>query len=106
MSTIKRSDRVIVLSSDGTVAEQGTYKEISSNPSGAFSKLMEWQRSGGETGGGPEQKGPPIDIENAIQALGEDRDNEEDTEEEGLKVTKKEDIKSEVVLEKFDQQRG
>jgi putative ABC transport system ATP-binding protein len=30
------------------VAEQGTYKELSSNPNGAFSKLMEWQLSGGE----------------------------------------------------------
>ena len=46
LSTIKRSDRIIVLSSEGQVAEQGTYQELSSNPNGAFSKLMEWQLSG------------------------------------------------------------
>ena len=32
----------------GEVAEEGTYKELSNNPDGAFSKLMEWQMSGGE----------------------------------------------------------
>jgi putative ABC transport system ATP-binding protein len=48
LSTIKRSDRVIVLGSDGKVAEQGTYKELSADPESAFSKLMEWQLSGGD----------------------------------------------------------
>ncbi len=48
LSTIKRSDRIICINSDGEVAEEGTYKELSSNPEGAFSKLMEWQMSGGE----------------------------------------------------------
>ncbi|KAF2114022.1 ABC multidrug transporter Mdr2 [Lophiotrema nucula] len=48
LSTIKRSDRIIVIDSEGRVAEEGTYKELSSNPHGAFSKLMEWQLSGGE----------------------------------------------------------
>lgn len=48
MSTIKRSDRIICINADGEVAEEGTYKELSSNPDGAFSKLMEWQMSGGE----------------------------------------------------------
>ena len=49
LSTIKRSDTIIVLSPDGTVAEQGSYEELSSRPDGAFTKLMEWQMSGGET---------------------------------------------------------
>lgn len=49
LSTIKRSDTIIVLSPDGTVAEQGSYEELSSHPDGAFTKLMEWQMSGGET---------------------------------------------------------
>lgn len=49
LSTIKRSDSVIVLSPDGKVAQQGSYSELSQDPSGAFAKLMEWQMSGGET---------------------------------------------------------
>lgn len=48
LSTIKRSDTIIVLGTDGTVAEQGSYEELSSRPDGAFTKLMEWQMSGGE----------------------------------------------------------
>ena len=47
LSTIKRSDTVIVLSADGQVAEQGSYSDLSTNPDGAFTKLMEWQMSGG-----------------------------------------------------------
>jgi len=49
LSTIKRSDQLIVLSNDGKVAETGTYSELSSNPHSEFSKLMEWQMSGGDT---------------------------------------------------------
>lgn len=52
LSTIKRSDRIIVLGSDGKVAEQGTYRELSVNPESAFSKLMEWQMSGGDAADG------------------------------------------------------
>jgi putative ABC transport system ATP-binding protein len=48
LSTIKRSDRIICISADGQVAEEGTYEELSSNPTGAFNKLMEWQQNGGE----------------------------------------------------------
>ncbi|KAK3899095.1 abc transporter ATP-binding protein [Staphylotrichum tortipilum] len=48
LSTIKRSDRIIVLSSEGTVAEVGSYAALSADPESAFSKLMEWQMSGGE----------------------------------------------------------
>lgn len=48
LSTIKRSDHIIVLSNDGKVAETGTYTALSSNPDSAFSRLMEWQMSGGE----------------------------------------------------------
>ena len=43
-----------MLSSDGTVAQQGSYAELSQDPDGAFTKLMEWQMSGGETKGTPE----------------------------------------------------
>lgn len=48
LSTIKRSDTIIVLGNDGRVAEQGSYEELSARPDGAFTKLMEWQMSGGE----------------------------------------------------------
>ncbi|KAK0626481.1 P-loop containing nucleoside triphosphate hydrolase protein [Immersiella caudata] len=56
LSTIKRSEKIIVLSSDGTVAEIGSYPELSSNPHSAFSKLMEWQMSGGDV---PPDHRPP-----------------------------------------------
>ncbi|PWY87744.1 peptide exporter, ABC superfamily [Aspergillus heteromorphus CBS 117.55] len=49
LSTIKRSDTIIVLAPDGKVAEQGSFEELSARPDGAFTKLMEWQMSGGET---------------------------------------------------------
>ncbi|KAL1842047.1 hypothetical protein VTJ49DRAFT_6117 [Mycothermus thermophilus] len=48
LSTIKRSDYIIVLSSEGRVAEIGKYAALSADPNSAFSKLMEWQMSGGE----------------------------------------------------------
>ncbi|PSS28183.1 hypothetical protein M430DRAFT_15413 [Amorphotheca resinae ATCC 22711] len=48
LSTIKRSDQIIVLGNDGKVAETGTYNQLSSDPNSAFSKLMEWQMSGGD----------------------------------------------------------
>lgn len=48
LSTIKRSDQIIVLSSEGTVAEIGSYVQLSADPESAFSKLMEYQMSGGE----------------------------------------------------------
>jgi putative ABC transport system ATP-binding protein len=48
LSTIKRSDTIIVLGNDGKVAEQGSYKELSANPESAFSRLMEWQMTGGD----------------------------------------------------------
>lgn len=48
LSTIKRSDTIIVLGNDGKVAEQGSYEELSARSHGAFTKLMEWQMSGGE----------------------------------------------------------
>ncbi|KAL0932998.1 ABC transporter ATP-binding protein [Colletotrichum truncatum] len=48
LSTIKRSDLIIVLSNDGRVAEIGKYSELSADKGSAFSKLMEWQMSGGD----------------------------------------------------------
>lgn len=49
LSTIKRSDTIVVLGNDGKVAEIGSYQDLSSRPDGAFTRLMEWQMTGGET---------------------------------------------------------
>lgn len=46
LATIRRADRIIVLSSDGKVAEQGTYAQLSRRPNGAFNKLMQMQMEG------------------------------------------------------------
>ncbi|KAH6889994.1 P-loop containing nucleoside triphosphate hydrolase protein [Thelonectria olida] len=53
LSTIKRSDQIIVLNTEGKVAEIGSYNQLAADPNSAFSKLMEWQMSGGEV---PEKK--------------------------------------------------
>lgn len=110
LSTIKRSDRIIVLSSDGKVAEQGTYNELSNNPNGAFSKLMEWQMSGGEPVGNtdemsisPERRGPPTESEEVLDNPSEE-DEGEDVDEEGLKERKGDETKTEAVLEKVNKQ--
>ncbi|KAF2803401.1 ATP-dependent permease MDL2, partial [Mytilinidion resinicola] len=69
LSTIKRSDRVIVISADGDVAEEGTYRELANNPDGAFTKLMEWQISGGEEEDREIMvKGPKVTEEEEIEA--------------------------------------
>lgn len=48
LSTIKRSDKIIVLNNEGRVAEIGSYVELAGDRGSAFTKLMEWQMSGGE----------------------------------------------------------
>ena len=48
LSTIKRSDQIIVLNNEGKVAEIGSYTQLAADPDSAFSKLMEWQMSGGD----------------------------------------------------------
>lgn len=48
LSTIKRSDKIIVLNDRGGVAEIGSFSELSANANSAFTKLMEWQLTGGE----------------------------------------------------------
>jgi putative ABC transport system ATP-binding protein len=46
LATIRRADWIIVLSSEGQVAEQGTYAQLSRRPDGAFNKLMRMQMEG------------------------------------------------------------
>lgn len=88
LSTIKRSDHIIVLSNDGTVAETGTYAALSKNPDSAFSKLMEWQMSGGEESAKPQRRDPVGSVTEAETA---ERDleisEEHDTHNEEVKET-------------------
>jgi len=88
LSTIKRSDTIICLGTDGRVAEMGSYKDLSSRPDGAFTKLMEWQMSGGDTERtnmdelaiNPDRKGPPNEkdeIEVELEEMGEDESEDD-----------------------------
>ena len=106
LSTIKRSDRIIVLSADGTVAEQGSYAALAANPEGAFTKLMEWQMSGGETEGAdaPSKKGPPSEKEEVLEEAGEEGVVQEDGVEEGEKVRGEGVSTGEAVLERVGKQ--
>ncbi|KAL2191753.1 hypothetical protein L209DRAFT_673305 [Thermothelomyces heterothallicus CBS 203.75] len=88
LSTIKRSDRIIVLSSEGTVAEVGSYAELSADKNSAFSKLMEWQLSGGDA---PPEHRPPSaggrilereEIEEELHRREEEEEEEEEYREE------------------------
>jgi len=78
LSTIKRSDQIIVLNNEGKVAEIGSYTQLAADPESAFSRLMEWQMSGGEV---PEkrssEKGAHItEAEELEQDLAQEEDAE------------------------------
>ncbi|KAI1262130.1 P-loop containing nucleoside triphosphate hydrolase protein [Xylariaceae sp. FL1019] len=62
LSTIKRSDKIIVLNNEGSVAEIGSFTELSADQNSAFTKLMEWQLSGGEHSHPPAAE-PPHRVE-------------------------------------------
>ncbi|TKA62596.1 hypothetical protein B0A49_08613 [Cryomyces minteri] len=104
LSTIKRSDRIICIGADGTVAETGTYSELSSRE-GPFTRLMEWQMSGGEKAQG--DLGAKVTEEEELQHQhqlgegGEELEGEsEAAEAEATRVRKGEVSKSEAVLER------
>ncbi|KAI5867132.1 P-loop containing nucleoside triphosphate hydrolase protein [Durotheca rogersii] len=83
LSTIKRSDSLIVLSSNGTVAEVGSFEELSANPKSEFSRLMEWQMSGGEVPTAA-RRGPQLSESEIIEEeLEEGEEDEEEDEEDG-----------------------
>jgi putative ABC transport system ATP-binding protein len=105
LSTIKRSDHIIVLSNDGKVAETGTYNTLSSNPNSAFSKLMEWQLSGGDAADkrAMEPEGHLTETEEITEDLIR-IDEEEERDEEGIKERKDEETKTEAGLEKAREQ--
>ncbi|KAL3424884.1 ABC transporter [Phlyctema vagabunda] len=96
LSTIKRSDHIIVLGNDGKVAETGTYNALSNNPDSAFSKLMEWQMSGGDAEAEPKHEGQVTqseEIEDDLERIEEDSVDEDDDRESN----------TEAVLEKTHQ---
>lgn len=91
-----------MLSSDGKVAEQGSYAELSSRP-GAFTKLMEWQMSGGDIVTEKPDKHPePEEGEELMHDVEENAESESEGQEEGEKVRGKEQTKGEAVLEKVE----
>lgn len=87
LSTIKRSDKIIVLSSDGTVAEVGSYNDLSTDQNSAFSKLMEWQMSGGDIPAEQRQKSSPH--------ITEVEEIEEDLEEDDIELEQEMEVKEE-----------
>lgn len=76
LSTIKRSDQVIVLNNDGKVAEIGSYSKLAADPESAFSRLMEWQMSGGEV----TEKGRPDAVAQIAEVEELEHEEEDGTE--------------------------
>lgn len=93
-----------MLSSDGKVAEQGSYAELSGRPDGAFTKLMEWQMSGGDVVTEDDGKRPePEEGEELMHNVEEGgTEAEGGGDGEGSKVRGKEQSKGEAVLEKVE----
>lgn len=100
LSTIKRSDRIICLSTDGRVAEEGTYAELSTRPDGAFSKLMEWQMSGGESMSATRRDNHVTETEEIEAELESDSEGEEVIDDEVAKTRKENVTSGEVVMER------
>jgi len=89
LSTIKRSDTIIVLGNDGTVAEQGSYEELSARPDGAFTKLMEWQMSGGEAQNPPTRTVQPDELYKLQKEMEPEPEFEDEDEQESKSEEKK-----------------
>ncbi|KAI0016719.1 ATP-dependent permease MDL1 [Xylariomycetidae sp. FL0641] len=81
LSTIKRSDKIIVLNREGSVAEMGSYNALSANKDSAFSKLMEWQMTGGEATAPPEKHQPRV-FDNEVAEDDADESEEQESAEE------------------------
>lgn len=93
---------IICIGADGKVAETGTYRELSKRKEGAFSKLMEWQMSGGETRSRPgREPGPTVTEEEEMEAkLEAEKEGEDVVEEEGTNVRKENLTSGEAVAER------
>lgn len=98
LSTIKRSDRIVVIGADGLVAEEGTYRELASRPDGAFTKLMEWQLSGGDAVPPKHHDPRPIEAEEIEAELA--NEDVQDGYEDGEKINEGSISEGEGVLEK------
>lgn len=87
LSTIKRSDQIIVLNNEGKVAEIGSYTQLAADSASAFSKLMEWQMSGGDI---PEKRSTEsrahITEAEELEQEEERRRNEDEEEEPAVKA--------------------
>lgn len=102
-----------MLSSDGKVAQQGSYDELSKDRHGAFTQLMEWQMSGGETGegaqakAGPGQSTPPVfdDQSDIAESMAEEAESEGDEDEEALKSKASDEAGLETVAEKSKEEK-
>ncbi|KAI0534817.1 P-loop containing nucleoside triphosphate hydrolase protein [Xylaria digitata] len=92
LSTIKRSDIIIVLNNEGSVAETGSYTKLSADKDSAFSKLMEWQMTGGEN------PHPPAPSHRLLHNV----DTEAEMTEEEYEIIDEEEVDD---IEKEDEQR-
>ncbi|KAI3318201.1 putative ATP-binding cassette protein [Xylariaceae sp. AK1471] len=95
LSTIKRSDIIIVLNSEGAVAETGSYAKLSADKDSAFSKLIEWQMTGGEN--------PSPPAHQLLHSINEDPETVEEEFEEAEDIDEEEvdnDVKEEEKRQK------
>lgn len=118
LSTIQRSDTIICLNSEGSVAQTGTYAELSADKDGAFAKLMEWQMSGGTVPLSRREKTPEeenLTEEERMKIRMEEHDKddadaapgmEEETQWEGVKVKDGNQNAAESVMEKTGMRDG
>ncbi|KAK4989305.1 ATP-binding cassette permease mdl1 [Elasticomyces elasticus] len=87
LSTIKRADTIVCIGSDGRVAEVGNYRELSGNPDGPFSKLMDRQISGGDVDVPGREIGPVVteeeELKHRVESALDDARAEGVSEEEG-----------------------
>lgn len=91
---------IICIGNDGKVAESGTYEELSSKKEGAFSKLMEWQMSSGESARRPHS--PQVTEEEEMEYNLEKNapEGQEQIEEEGTKYRGEDITAGEAVAER------
>ena len=94
LATVRRADWIIVLSSDGTVAEQGTYAQLTRKRDGAFNRLMKMQLEGAMEAPQPCQNGVIYE-----EAEMEEKEEQEMKEEEEAR------LEEEKKLEKQKQKR-
>lgn len=87
----------------------GSYKDLSSRPDGAFTKLMEWQMSGGEPTTNhanelavkPGGRGPPSETEEIEHLLQSGEEEHEDSaEHEEIQGSKAQETVTQAVEEK------